>query len=50
MTLEDLIKKIERIKELEASGVVPDWKSYGAAGELARLLNTEILEPEKSDE
>lgn len=50
MTLKELIEKIDRIKELEASGVEPVYGHLGAAGELAHLLNTELLEPEKTDD
>lgn len=50
MTLEELIEKIERINELKASGVEPKYLDYGAAGELYRLLNTQIAEPEEAEE
>lgn len=50
MTLKELIEKIERIKELQASGVKPDYFSYGVEGELAQLLNERIEVPAETSE
>lgn len=44
MTIEELIEKLDRIKQLQDSGIKPDKSKYGAPAELAFLLAEELQE------
>ncbi len=50
MTLKELIQNIDRIKELQDSGVTPQKGGYGESLELYCLLAMEIKEVEYGDD